>query len=125
MAIFEGFCLSLEHLPTNDGMDEHEDRAGIEGRDYESRSSAIGSGLIELHFVTLGQNILHAVLRVGEGQVLSRFARDLIVAETGFRRLRDAGITLIAADAPNSFLDVTPTSTFIRQVLAAVGSVLI
>ena len=53
-------------------------------------------------------------------ETAGRFARDLIVAETGFRRLRDAGITLIAADAPNSFLDDTPTSTFIRQVLAAV-----
>lgn len=53
-------------------------------------------------------------------ETASRFARDLIVAETGFRRLCDAGITLIAADAPNSFLDDTPTSTFIRQVLAAV-----
>ena len=52
-------------------------------------------------------------------ETASRFARDLIVAETGFRRLRDAGITLIAADAP-SFLDDTPTSAFIRQVLAAV-----
>jgi DNA invertase Pin-like site-specific DNA recombinase len=53
-------------------------------------------------------------------ETASRFARDLIVAETGFRRLRDAGITLIAADAPNSFLHDTPTSAFIRQVLAAV-----
>ncbi len=53
-------------------------------------------------------------------ETASRFARDLIVAETGFWRLRDAGITLIAADAPNSFLDDTPTSAFIRQVLAAV-----
>jgi hypothetical protein len=53
-------------------------------------------------------------------ETASRFTRDLIVAETGFRRLRDAGITLIAADAPNSFLDDTPTSAFIRQVLAAV-----
>jgi DNA invertase Pin-like site-specific DNA recombinase len=53
-------------------------------------------------------------------ETASRFARDLIVAETGFRRLRDAGITLIAAYAPNSFLDDTPTSAFIRQVLAAV-----
>jgi DNA invertase Pin-like site-specific DNA recombinase len=53
-------------------------------------------------------------------ETASRFARDLIVAETGFRRLRDAGITLIAADAPNSFLDDTPTSSFIPQVLAAV-----
>lgn len=53
-------------------------------------------------------------------ETASRFARDLIVAETGFRRLCDAGIKLIAADAPNSFLDDTPTSAFIRQVLAAV-----
>src|SRR6202035_652490 len=53
-------------------------------------------------------------------ETANRFARDLIVAETGFRRLRDAWITLIAADAPNSFLDDTPTSAFIRQVLAAV-----
>jgi DNA invertase Pin-like site-specific DNA recombinase len=53
-------------------------------------------------------------------ETASRFARDLLVAETGFRRLRDAGITLIAADAPTSFLDDGPTSAFIRQVLAAV-----
>lgn len=53
-------------------------------------------------------------------ETASRFARDLIVAETGYRRLRDAGIVLIAANSPNSFLDDTPTSTFIRQVLAAV-----
>jgi DNA invertase Pin-like site-specific DNA recombinase len=53
-------------------------------------------------------------------ETASRFARDLIVAETGFRRLCEAGITLIAADAPSSFLDDTPTSAFIRQVLAAV-----
>ena len=48
-------------------------------------------------------------------ETASRFARDLIVAEMGFRRLRAAGIALIAADAPNSFLDDTPTSAFIRQ----------
>ena len=53
-------------------------------------------------------------------ETASRFARDLIVAETGYRRLREAGITLIAADAPNSFLDDTPSNVFIRQVLAAV-----
>jgi DNA invertase Pin-like site-specific DNA recombinase len=34
-------------------------------------------------------------------ETVSRFARDLIVAETGFRRLRDSGITFITADAPN------------------------
>jgi DNA invertase Pin-like site-specific DNA recombinase len=54
-------------------------------------------------------------------ETASRFARDLIVQETGFRFLRDAGITLIAADSPDSFLDDTPTAVLIRQVLGAVS----
>lgn len=33
----------------------------------------------------------------------SRFARDLIVQETGYQYLRDLGITLIAADDPDAF----------------------
>jgi DNA invertase Pin-like site-specific DNA recombinase len=51
----------------------------------------------------------------------SRFARDLIVQETGWRFLRDAGVELIAADSPDSFLDDTPTAVLIRQVLGAVS----
>jgi DNA invertase Pin-like site-specific DNA recombinase len=51
----------------------------------------------------------------------SRFARDLIVQETGYQMLKDRGIELIAADAPDSFLSDTPTSNFIRQVLGAVA----
>ena len=51
----------------------------------------------------------------------SRFARDLIVQETGWRFLRDAGITLIAADSPNAFLDDTPTAVMIRQILGSVS----
>jgi hypothetical protein len=31
-------------------------------------------------------------------ETASRFARDLIVQETGWRYLKDAGITLVAAD---------------------------
>jgi DNA invertase Pin-like site-specific DNA recombinase len=54
-------------------------------------------------------------------ETASRFARNLIVQETGFRFLRDAGITLIAADSPDSFLDDTPTAVLIRQVLGAVS----
>ena len=49
----------------------------------------------------------------------SRFARDALVAEIGFRHLRDMGIAIVAADSPTAFLDDTPTSTFLRQVLAA------
>ena len=50
-----------------------------------------------------------------------RFARDLIVQETGWRFLRNAGVTLIAADSPDSFLDETPTAVLVRQVLGAVA----
>jgi DNA invertase Pin-like site-specific DNA recombinase len=50
-----------------------------------------------------------------------RFARDLIVQETGFRMLQERGITLVAVDSPSSFLDDTPTAVLIRQVLGAVA----
>jgi DNA invertase Pin-like site-specific DNA recombinase len=51
----------------------------------------------------------------------SRFARDLITQETGYRFLRDAGITLIAADSSDAFLDETPTAVMIRQILGSVS----
>jgi DNA invertase Pin-like site-specific DNA recombinase len=54
-------------------------------------------------------------------ETASRFARDLIVQETGFQKLKEMGITLIAADSPGSFQDSTPTAEFIRQVLGAVS----
>jgi DNA invertase Pin-like site-specific DNA recombinase len=54
-------------------------------------------------------------------ETASRFARDLITQETGFRFLRDAGITLIAADSPDAFLDDTPTAVMIRQILGSVS----
>jgi DNA invertase Pin-like site-specific DNA recombinase len=54
-------------------------------------------------------------------ETASRFARDLIVQETGWRLLQDAGITLIAADSPDAFLDDTPTAVMIRQILGSVS----
>jgi DNA invertase Pin-like site-specific DNA recombinase len=54
-------------------------------------------------------------------ETANRFARDLIVQETGFKMLRDLGIELIAADSPSAFLDDSPTSQLIRQVLGAVA----
>ena len=47
--------------------------------------------------------------------------RDLIVQETGWRFLQGLGVTLIAVDSPDSFLDKTPTAVLIRQVLGAVA----
>jgi DNA invertase Pin-like site-specific DNA recombinase len=54
-------------------------------------------------------------------EAASRFARDLIVQETGFARLQSLGVTLVAADSPNAFLDDTPTAQLIRQILGAVS----
>jgi DNA invertase Pin-like site-specific DNA recombinase len=54
-------------------------------------------------------------------ETANRFARDLIIAETGYRLLRDQGIELIAADSPTAFLDDTPSAALIRQVLGAVA----
>jgi DNA invertase Pin-like site-specific DNA recombinase len=54
-------------------------------------------------------------------ETANRFARDLIVAETGFRFLKAAGITLIAVDSPRAFLDDTPTAEMIRQILGSVS----
>jgi DNA invertase Pin-like site-specific DNA recombinase len=54
-------------------------------------------------------------------ETASRFARDLIVQETGWRYLQGLGVTLMATDSPDSFLDDTPTAVLIRQVLGAVS----
>jgi DNA invertase Pin-like site-specific DNA recombinase len=54
-------------------------------------------------------------------ETANRFARDLIVQETGWKRLQADGITLVAADAPDQFLDDTPTAVLIRQILGAMA----
>jgi DNA invertase Pin-like site-specific DNA recombinase len=54
-------------------------------------------------------------------ETANRFARDLIVQETGWRFLQAKGIELIAADSPEAFLADTPTAVLIRQILGAVS----
>jgi len=54
-------------------------------------------------------------------ETASRFARDLIVQETGWRFLQAKGIELIAVDSPDAFLSDTPTAVLIRQILGAVS----
>lgn len=51
----------------------------------------------------------------------SRFARDLIVQETGHALLTKQGFTLIAADDPDAFTADTPTARMVRQILGAVA----
>lgn len=50
-----------------------------------------------------------------------RFARDLIVQETGYRMLRERGIELIPVDSPQHFAEETPTAVMVRQILGAVS----
>jgi hypothetical protein len=54
-------------------------------------------------------------------QAQNRFARDLMVQEVGYAKLRERNIELIAADSPTSFIDDTPTATLVRQVLGAIA----
>ena len=72
-------------------------------------------------FAEMLEAILGNGVRVIIVESASRFARDLITQETGFRYLRDRGITLIASDDPDAFTADTPTANLIRQVLGAVS----
>ena len=54
-------------------------------------------------------------------ETASRFARDILVQETGWRFLRERGIDLIASDSPGAFLDETPTAIMIRQLLGVMA----
>lgn len=54
-------------------------------------------------------------------ETANRFSRDLIVQETGHRFLTREGITLIASDSPDTFVEDTPTSILVRQILGAVS----
>src|ERR671939_170527 len=51
----------------------------------------------------------------------SRFARDLIVQESGHDLLAREGVTLIAVDDPDAFTADTPTARMVRQILGAVS----
>ena len=72
-------------------------------------------------FRELMQRLLSNGVRTIIVETANRFARDLIVQETGYALLKGQGINLIAADKPDAFLDDTPTATLIRQVLGAVS----
>lgn len=51
----------------------------------------------------------------------NRFARDLIVQETGHELLGRQGFKLIATDDPDAFTGDTPTARMVRQILGAVA----
>jgi DNA invertase Pin-like site-specific DNA recombinase len=102
--------------------------AFAKGRGYEivgeySDDGVKGADAIDTRpgFAAMLKHIAGNGVRTILVETASRFARDLITQETGWRFLRDAGITLIAADSPEAFLDDTPTAVMIRQILGSVS----
>jgi DNA invertase Pin-like site-specific DNA recombinase len=72
-------------------------------------------------FAEMLERIAGNGVRVILVETASRFARDILVQETGHRFLKERGIDLIAADSPGAFLDDTPTSKMVRQLLGVIS----
>ena len=51
----------------------------------------------------------------------SRLSRDIIVQESTYRLLSSRGYSLVSSENPESFLEDTPTSNLIRQILGSVS----
>jgi DNA invertase Pin-like site-specific DNA recombinase len=97
--------------------------AGIEIVEEYYDEAVSGADLVEARpgFRAMLERLLTNGVRTVVVETANRFARDLIVQETGYALLKARGIELIAADKPDAFLDDGPTSTLIRQVLGAVS----
>ena len=54
-------------------------------------------------------------------ETANRFARDLGVQIAGHDLLKSKGISLIPVDAPDYFINETPTAVMVRQILGAVS----
>jgi DNA invertase Pin-like site-specific DNA recombinase len=72
-------------------------------------------------FAKMLERIAGNGVRVILVETANRFARDILVQETGHRFLKERGIDLIAVDSPGAFLDDTPTSKMIRQLLGVIS----
>src|SRR3954470_3668163 len=101
----------------------HANRAGYKIDAWFDDPAVAGSDMIDVRpgFMSALEKIASNGVRTIIVETGSRFARDLIVQETGWKRLQAEGITLIAADSPDQFVDDTPTAVLIRQILGAVA----
>ena len=106
-----------------DAVQRYADRAGVEIVACFYDAAVSGADPIDSRpgFAAALERIASNGVRTIVVETANRFARDLIVQETGYRLLRQQGIELIAADSPSSFVDDTPTAALIRQVLGAVA----
>jgi DNA invertase Pin-like site-specific DNA recombinase len=106
-AAIESFALAAEYELVDTFYDE-----AVSGADQVTSRPG---------FAAMMERIAGNGVRTVIVETANRFARDLIVQETGYALLKEQGIELIAADKPDAFLDDTPTAILIRQVLGAVS----
>lgn len=101
----------------------HANRAGYKIAAWFDDPAVAGSDMIDVRpgFMAALEMIASNGVRTIIVETANRFARDLIVQETCWKRLQAEGITLIAADSPDQFVDDTPTAVLIRQILGAVA----
>lgn len=113
------------HVRQSRAVEGYAKRAGYVIREPDFYDAAVsGADAIDVRpgfralLAYLGDNPEVRVILV---ETANRFARDLVVQETGYRLLKDRGIELIAVDAPGGFLDDTPTAELVRQVMGAIS----
>lgn len=94
---------------------------GLVGEFYDAAVSGADPIHERAGFAAMLERIASNGVRTIIVETANRFARDLIVQETGHKRLRALGIDLIAADSPDAFVHDTPTAKLVRQVLGAVA----
>jgi DNA invertase Pin-like site-specific DNA recombinase len=101
----------------------HANRAGYRIVAWFDDPAVTGADTIDARpgFMAALEMIAGNGVRIIIVETVNRFARDLIVQETGWKRLHADGIALIAADSPDQFVDDTPTAVLIRQILGAVA----
>jgi DNA invertase Pin-like site-specific DNA recombinase len=99
------------------------DRAGIEIVEWYYDQAVNGAGPVAARpgFQAMLESIAGNGVRTVIVETANRFARDLMVQEVGWAMLRDMGVSLVAVDSPQAFLDDGPTTKLIRQILGAVA----
>ncbi|MCK1354214.1 recombinase family protein [Bradyrhizobium sp. CW7] len=84
-------------------------RAGYKMVAWLDDPAVAGSDMIDVRpgFMAALEKVASNGVRTIIVETASRFARDLIVQETGWKRLQANGITLIAADSPDHLGQIT------------------
>ena len=104
-------------------IEAHAEQAGLIIIDWFYDAAVKGADAVTSRpgFVAMLDRIAHNGVRTIIIESPDRFARDLAVQLAGHDFLRNLGVTLIPATAPDFFVEDTPTAVLVRQVLGAIA----